>query len=173
LNDDGSVDPSFLPGFVVSASTDSNHAESILRQHDGRLVLAGQFVIPNHRVTSVVRLSESGEPDPGFAQSGLEIVPGYWDHMLIDPDDRLLLGRGTLRRLLASGGPDPDFMDERGTASLSELACIEFFGQNRLVACTSSQILSIRLVAATALDTRPSILSQVNSFNYAFEGTSY
>lgn len=116
LNSDGSVDS----GFSVGSGFDKN-VYSIALQSDRKLIIGGTFL--NYKGVSakkIVRLNTDGTLDATFS-TGLGFSNGEIRTILVQPDDRLLLGgtfSGTYNgiavkrmvRLLANGVYDTTFL---------------------------------------------------------------
>ncbi len=127
----GALDPSFGhggrafsdlgPGFASSGFT------SVIRQSDGKLLLAGAFGVEDWEVEAVVQRREpDGRLDLGFGTGGTVVVAhrghGGPSALAIDGDGRSLVGVGqssglcgatsTVLRLDRQGTPDPTFGDD-------------------------------------------------------------
>ena len=112
LNADGSVDTSFQP----MAGT-LNGAAAIAQQPDGKIIVSGQFRLPNGTAfTSVGRLNADGTPDASFTNPALDYGA---DRIVLQPDGKVLIGgyfttvNGTARinlaRLNTDGSLDTSF----------------------------------------------------------------
>lgn len=115
LNIDGSIDPSF----EIGAGFDKN-VYSIALQSDGKIILGGSFLFYNGvSQKRILRLNPNGSLDLTF-NSGIGFNKGDVRSILVQPDDRILLGgtfSGTYKnnislrliRLLKSGDYDASF----------------------------------------------------------------
>jgi uncharacterized delta-60 repeat protein len=144
LTDTGAPDPGFGTGGAVVLSTDVNdEAGAVLRQPDGRLVVAGTHYNPTSSNLPVYRVSATGALDPSFSDDGVAVVepssPGVttstvWSpDVVIRPDGRLVVAAGLNQRnpafvntllvsgLKASGKPDGRF----GTRVLTGLTATD------------------------------------------------
>jgi uncharacterized delta-60 repeat protein len=115
LNSDGSIDS----GFNVGIGFDKN-VYTIALQSDGKIIVGGAFL--NYNGSSqkrILRLNSNGSLDTSF-DSGTGFSKGDVRSILIQPDDRILVGgtfSGTYKnhpslrliRLLKSGDYDPSF----------------------------------------------------------------
>ncbi|MBJ7357229.1 hypothetical protein [Nocardioides sp.] len=141
LTETGAPDPGFGTGGSVVLSTDPNdQAGAVLRQADGRLVIAGSHYSPTSSNLTVARVTSTGVLDASFGGDGTTVVdpssPGVttstvWSpDLVVRPDGRLVVvaglnqnSGGFLNSLLvtglkASGEPDPGF----GTRVLTQVA---------------------------------------------------
>lgn len=115
LNADGSIDS----GFNIGNGFDK-HIFAIALQSDGKIIIGGSFVTYNGSSQKrIVRLNSNGSLDTTF-ESGLGFSKGDVRSILVQPDDRILVGgafSGTyknytamrLLRLLKSGDFDASF----------------------------------------------------------------
>ena len=115
LNADGSIDS----GFNIGNGFDK-HIFAIALQSDGKIIIGGSFVTYNGSSQKrIVRLNANGSLDTTF-ESGLGFSKGDVRSILVQPDDRILVGgafSGTyknytamrLLRLLKSGDFDASF----------------------------------------------------------------
>jgi uncharacterized delta-60 repeat protein len=105
LTDTGAPDPAFGAGGTVVLSTDPNDdASAVLRQPDGRLVVAGTHYNPTTSNLPVYRLSSTGVLDSSFSGDGKTVVepvsPGVttstvWSpDLVMRPDGRLVVVAG-------------------------------------------------------------------------------
>ncbi|MBF9223486.1 hypothetical protein [Hymenobacter ruricola] len=111
LRPDGTLDADFM----AAAGNEQGGVSALACQRDGRILVAGQGLRPKGQpaaVCSLLRLTSSGQPDPGF-----QVLPHGSQPLMalaVQADDKLLvlLGRGvgTLLRLLPNGAPDPTFI---------------------------------------------------------------
>lgn len=76
-NDDGTLDGSFGTGGVVTTpiGTADEIARAVLRQPDGKLLLAGYARIGANNDFAVVRYDEDGTLDPTFGTGGIATTP--------------------------------------------------------------------------------------------------
>lgn len=115
LNTDGSIDTSFN----IREGFDKN-VYSLALQSDGKIIVGGSFLTYN-KVSQkrILRLNSDGSLDTGF-DSGIGFNKGEVRSILVQPDDRLLVGgsfSGTYKnktslrliRLLKTGDYDPSF----------------------------------------------------------------
>ena len=120
LNGDGTLDPTFLPGGLITNGT----VFSLLLQLDGQILVAGQFTTTNAVArTNLIRLSATGALDPSFnADAGLNVGAAPNDFVVglaVQADGRILvggsfttfngIGRNNLVRLDSTGAVDPTF----------------------------------------------------------------
>jgi uncharacterized delta-60 repeat protein len=140
LTGSGAPDPGFGTGGSVVLSTDSNdEAGAVLRQPDGRIVIAGTHYNPTSSSVLVHRITSAGVLDASFSDDGVTVIdpssPGvttstvWTPDVVIRPDGRLLVAAGLNQNngafvntllvsgLKASGKPDQKF----GTRVLPEL----------------------------------------------------
>jgi uncharacterized delta-60 repeat protein len=117
LNPDGSLDPSF----VVATDIASNlEVQAIALQPDGKILIAGDFVIPTNTGSvrpRIIRLNPDGSVDSTFTPgSGANDVI---TSIALQPDGKILIGggftqyngvlRNRLARLQPNGSLDPTF----------------------------------------------------------------
>ena len=128
LRPDGSRDPAFYTGLFHGWSRPQ--VTSILRQPDGRILVAGAFtrdnVLPG-RTIGVIRLLEDGRMDPSFnpVTSLTTIDSGSVSGIALQADGRILIrgnfgnvggfARPGVARLWPNGVVDPDFAPGRPT----------------------------------------------------------
>ncbi|MCF8459683.1 MAG: T9SS type A sorting domain-containing protein [Flavobacteriales bacterium] len=133
LNTDGSYDTDFSGDgtqlVTVEASYSQQRPYGMAIQPDGKLVLAGVAGFAQNSATTFIRLNTDGEPDAGFANSGIRISffalgDNVLTDVLIQPDGVILacgytidldgLEDWILTRVDADGNPDITF----GTSTL-------------------------------------------------------
>jgi uncharacterized delta-60 repeat protein len=128
LLDDGSTDPSFGSGGVVTGG--DGHVTAMLERPDGRLLLVGsrdlnvpmhdQVIDPNappNLALKLFQLTPDGQPDTGFGSGGvLELGPLQTNvtAAAMRPDGRVLVlvndaSGSTLLQLTQDGAMDPSF----------------------------------------------------------------
>lgn len=115
LNPDGSIDSGFNAGNLFD-----NNVYAIALQSDGKIIVGGNFAKYSETIQKrIVRLNADGSLDNTF-QSGSGFSKGDVRSILVQPDDRILVGgtfSGTYKntaalrliRLLKSGDFDPSF----------------------------------------------------------------
>ncbi|MBI3238102.1 MAG: hypothetical protein HYZ43_04540, partial [Flavobacteriia bacterium] len=107
LNEDGSVDTSFLSGTGFNA-----FVTDIALQADGKILVSGSFVSYNGNACSrIVRLNSDGTLDNTFNVDNV-LFNGSIDEIKLQPDGRILLignFNGRLTRLNPDGSVDPTF----------------------------------------------------------------
>ena len=127
LRSDGSLDPDFADGgigyYVLEAgqNPDQSFAQALVRQPDGRLLIAGGAfgVVAKY---GFLRLLPDGTPDPDFGTNGIALFDPLDTEsigtILLEPDGHILLGDDAavgdrrelvVRRFDSRGAPDPDF----------------------------------------------------------------
>ncbi len=114
---DGSLDPAFSgDGKVTLLVGDACEAHSVALQPDGKVVIAGFYVLSDEYRPFAARFKANGAPDNSFGVNGVLKValPGFAQSVAIQPDGKILLGgysdgRMMLLRFLANGSPDPAF----------------------------------------------------------------
>jgi uncharacterized delta-60 repeat protein len=128
--DDGSLDESFgMGGIVVTDVAGEGVANGIVRQNDGKLVVAGTRygnLSFNTSDVVLVRYTDTGSADGAFGAGGIvtrDLGPGIDDGeaVLLQPDGKLVVSgthytgdqstnsAATLLRFLPSGSPDGAF----------------------------------------------------------------
>ena len=119
-NTDGSLDPSFGVGGVVTTSIGPGNEEvsAVVLQPDGKLVAAGSASNGTDRDFALVRYTATGKLDPSFGKGGTGTVTtpigpgGDWAGALVlQPDGKLVVAGETFN------GTDYDFALVRYTAS--------------------------------------------------------
>jgi uncharacterized delta-60 repeat protein len=126
-NADGSLDDTFGNGgfAIFDAGTESDAAEDIAIQADGKILLGGYVFSQSTTFDdfALVRLNTDGTPDNTFGTNGIVItdIDGRWDNafgLAIQDDGKILLGgdgyisdkrRPTLVRYNDDGSLDPTF----------------------------------------------------------------
>jgi uncharacterized delta-60 repeat protein len=144
LTSTGAPDPGFGAGGTVVLSTDPNDgAGALLRQPDGKLVVAGTHYNPTTSNLPVYRLTRTGALDTSFSGDGRTVIepssPGVtsstvWSpDLVIRPDGRLVVAAGLNQNdggfvntllvagLKASGKPDRKF----GTRVVTEVTATD------------------------------------------------
>lgn len=118
LNDDGTVDTTFLPGTGANGTVYALVVYPTNSVHAGKVLLAGEFTEFNGQVSpGVVRLNPDGSVDPTFrVGSGAD---GVVRALVLQPDGRILIGgsftsfngqpRMRLARLREDGSVDATF----------------------------------------------------------------
>ncbi|MBP9151745.1 MAG: T9SS type A sorting domain-containing protein [Flavobacteriales bacterium] len=133
LNTDGSYDTDFSGDgtqlVTVEASYNQQRPYGMAIQPDGKIVLAGVAGYVQNSATTFIRLNTDGEPDAGFANSGIRITSfvlgdNVLTDVLIQPDGVILacgytidldgLEDWILTRVDTDGNPDATF----GTGTL-------------------------------------------------------
>lgn len=120
LNGDGTLDPTFLPGGLIT----NGNVFSLTLQLDGQILVAGQFTTTNAIArTNLIRLTATGALDTGFnVDASLNVGVGPNDFVAaaaVQTDGRILaggafttfngIGRNGLVRLDSGGTNDPTF----------------------------------------------------------------
>lgn len=123
----GALDPTFGHGGRVFSKLPGTYAgsefTSMLRQPDGRIVLAGAWRRGEYKPEGIVqRRGPTGELDPGFGSAGTVVLPraeGLENGLALQGDGRILFGvrraentcevSSAVRRLDPSGDPDDSF----------------------------------------------------------------
>ena len=114
---DGSLDPAFSSdGKVTLLVGDACEAHALALQPDGRIVIAGFYVLADEYHPFAARFKANGALDNTFGINGVAKLPlpGFAESVVIQPDGRILLGgysdgRMLLLRLLPGGSTDPAF----------------------------------------------------------------
>lgn len=126
----GAPDPSFGGGDgieIVPVGADEDRAEAVALGATGRILLAGESRLPMNAGSEagIAVLSASGQPDPGFGSNGVKTLNTTGAEksdearaIAEQADGKIVVadatgngaGNGfTIVRLLAGGGPDPEF----------------------------------------------------------------
>lgn len=128
LNTDGSIDS----GFNIGTGFDKYIIYAIALQSDGKIIVGGNFLLYNGiGQKRILRLNTNGSLDTTF-DSGTGFSKGDVRSILVQPDDRILVGgtfSGTYKnstslrfiRLLKTGDYDPSF-DARLNSKLYTMA---------------------------------------------------
>ena len=117
LNPDGSLDPSFVVATDIASKLE---VQTIALQPDGKILIAGDFVIPTDKGSvrpRIIRLNPDGSVDSTFTPgSGANDVI---TSIALQPDGKILIGggftqyngvlRNRLARLQPNGSLDPTF----------------------------------------------------------------
>jgi uncharacterized delta-60 repeat protein len=117
LNPDGSLDPSFVVATDIASKLE---VQTIALQPDGKILIAGDFVIPTDKGSvrpRIIRLNPDGSLDSTFTPgSGANDVI---TSIALQPDGKILIGgdftqyngvlRNRLARLQPNGSLDPTF----------------------------------------------------------------
>ncbi len=112
FNTDGSLDPSFNTGPPMDY-----HAQSLILQADGKIIVGGEFTINNNMADSFTRLNADGSEDPSFNPAGNTNASVH--STVLQPDGKIIIG-GTfttcngissrrIARLNADGSLDASF----------------------------------------------------------------
>lgn len=169
LQPDGSLDPTFGTGGVVTTNV-GNHdrASAVAIQPDGKIVVAGSTA-PSNRDFIVLRYTAGGFLDAGFGTGGKVITDVFGtnsdDHanaLALQTDGKIVIAgdaglQGAVARYTAAGALDPSF-DGDGIATLgasSSLAGVALQPDDKIVAAGSQggDFLVVRYTAVGALDT--------------------
>lgn len=156
LNPDGSLDPSFGSGGVITYTfnTSYEHMNAIAIQPDQKIIGLGYTKSSDIRSMIMVRLQEDGQFDPSFSSDGMLVIdfgPGYdvYGMDLVLQDDGKILGLGyvwdlsnnvhcALCRVNANGSMDNSF-GNNGTLIMNLLSYdnyinnIDLQGENIIV----------------------------------------
>jgi uncharacterized delta-60 repeat protein len=121
LRPDGARDTSFAGSgvaVILPLQGPSLNLESIARQPDGKLVVAGNLFDQGTIAIQVCRLDVDGNPDPGFADSGCRIVPLWF----ASSEDRVFdLALQADGRIVLLAETDADELDERADWAVARL----------------------------------------------------
>ena len=106
LNADGSLDPTFDPGFGPS-----NNVLSLALQPDGKVLIGGLFGTVNGNATrgGFARLNADGSLDTTFASSIFAGDAGSVYAITVQPDGKIIRGGQHLARVDATGSLDQTF----------------------------------------------------------------
>lgn len=175
LQENGAIDPSFVPNLVSSFSVEVNRVNAIGRQSDGRLILDGTFAIENQRQARVIRTSVDGTLDPGFGPSVLDDSELSFSLMLIDPQDRILLGGDAgFRRLKADGTGDEAFFDERGNGTIYTVRSFAGVAEDCVFVASGDGRLRAHFAESAAQnDSPPALVYARQDLMSAIEGISF
>ena len=124
---DGSYDSSFSPGAGINALGNYNYVKELLRQPDGRVLLAGRFDHYDGQPRSnVARALANGAVDPTFVPPSLGIITA----MALQPDGRVIVAgqfsiiegarRAQIARLNPDGSLDLSFNPGEGPGGVPE-----------------------------------------------------
>ena len=132
INSDGTMDYTFGGGGwrIVAIGTDSDIAEKVLVQPDGKIVAAGRAYVGGDWDFGVVRVNADGTSDPTFNGTGMQVI-GFggddycWDAALQTDGKLVLVGEhdGTINndfavcRLNADGQLDATFDGDGKTST--------------------------------------------------------
>ncbi len=119
----GTVDNQFGDAFgikTVPFGSGYDAASALALTPDGKIVVVGSATIGNRLVGSVLRLTNTGQPDTSFGPNhdGKVLVnfddTSFLNSVIVQPDGKIVVGgyyNGDffLQRLLVSGQPDPSF----------------------------------------------------------------
>jgi uncharacterized delta-60 repeat protein len=122
-NADGSLDPSFGAGGIVTTAINvEDIAYALALQPDGKIVVAGSSYNGSQQVFAVVRYEHDGSPDAGFGSGGSVTTDiALWDQayaLALQPDGGIVAAGATdvvndsrfaLVRYTASGDLDTSF----------------------------------------------------------------
>ena len=128
LNPDGEIEDGFGTASVNFSGTETDRANAVARQPDGKIVVAGYSSNPNGSDIAVARLNADGSLDTSFDADGRRTIDlGGADtaqDVLVQPDGKIvLLGVGfsngliTVTRLNPNGALDTSFAIN-GTAGI-------------------------------------------------------
>ena len=113
INPDGSLDPSFDPGYGPDGDINA-----MVLQADGKVIIGGNFSLYDAQfIRRVARLNADGSLDPGFNPGRL--ISGTVNTVAVQPDGKVLVGgpfapyngglHSNLARLNADGSLDSSF----------------------------------------------------------------
>lgn len=124
LLDNGSLDASFNPnGSFANSSSNDLRISRIISQPDGKVLIAGNFFLPNESVArSLARLNADGTLDTEFA-------PQSHGLLALQPDGKILAGHWDIRRLMPDGNLDPGFQPGTGANDQIRTACLQSDGK--------------------------------------------
>jgi uncharacterized delta-60 repeat protein len=117
---DGSLDPTFGSGGVVTTNLDGYGATGAAVQPDGRIVVAGQVRLADHNAFLVARYLPDGAVDRSFGIEGVVTtdfgVGAGAEDVAVGPDGSIVAaggagGRFAVARYRPNGRPDPTFGD--------------------------------------------------------------
>ncbi len=99
FNDDGSLDESFADNgiFIYADSDGSRYIMDVKLQSDGKIVMAGHWVMTGYYQYGILRLNEDGSFDDTFGTDGISLINvtnGYDvpQYIRIRPDGSILIG---------------------------------------------------------------------------------
>jgi uncharacterized delta-60 repeat protein len=124
LNANGALDTTFATGGIATIDFGGDDfGEAMVRQADGRIVVAGRSSAAG---AVVARLRATGALDPDFGGDGRVTLPGGGSvsAVLVQPDRKIVVAGNastsammTVTRLMPNGSPDTTF-DGDGTATI-------------------------------------------------------
>ena len=116
---DGSPDPTFTPPLLTADAYQS--ITSMVLQADGKVLLAGQFRLPDGKQHTVLRLTALGRVDASFHPP---VSTESARSLLVQPDGRILVGSSPslVRRLWPDGRLDSTFQSPRYSGLVTTLA---------------------------------------------------
>jgi uncharacterized delta-60 repeat protein len=179
LNSNGTLDPGFGAGGIVTYGTLSNtdEAKAVVLQPDGKIIVAGYFDNGSNDDVLLLRYTSSGLPDTGFGTGGVAVfgsAEGLSEEakvVLLQPDGRIVVAgsryngidqdiillrfnnNGTLDAGFGSGGIvvyDTGFDDITNSAALQVDGKIVVAGEHRNSAANP---IILRFNANGSLDT--------------------
>jgi uncharacterized delta-60 repeat protein len=117
------LDPGFHPPvFTPLTASAKPSVTNVMRQADGRYIVAGQFrAVDGHVTDCLARLLADGNVDTTFAYRPAQAVQGGWTAVAVQADGKVLAALrtadplGSLRRILPSGQPDASFQAALGS----------------------------------------------------------
>jgi uncharacterized delta-60 repeat protein len=135
LNEDGTIDPTFVPNNDVNAGANNNEVKVIAVQPDGRILIGGNFSRVSSPATDnrfrIARLTISGTLDTSFAPGG-NIGDNTVEEIVVQPDGKILVGGSFtnagpngLTRLNLDGSFDSAFNGSLGVGFSSGVNAVE------------------------------------------------
>jgi uncharacterized delta-60 repeat protein len=127
LNSDGSLDTNFTASLSVVIS--DALVTGILIEPDGKIILGRSLT---H--SGLVRLNADGSLDPTFdgSRAGGRLIPDL--DSILQPDGKLIVGRGCLTRLNADGSRDASFLPCDGFLSTVDARPLAVRSDGRILA---------------------------------------
>ena len=164
LNADGSLDPSFDPGWVKNPG----RVDDLIIQDDGKILVGGPAV-NGFATVGIARLNPDGTVDQSF---NVRLQPNYAyvGHFALQPDGKILIGgyfetvngaaRFTVARLNRDGSLDPGFNAGTGAGSGGWVGSLAVLPDGKILAggafntfANTAQRSLVRLNADGSLDT--------------------
>lgn len=102
----GSPDPTFKPGFKADANGSYGSIDRAAVESDGKILILGQFTLPDGQPRNFARLNPDGTLDSGFKP----LQNHYSGSLIVQPDGKIITrSPSNLVRLMADGSVDPSF----------------------------------------------------------------
>src|SRR5207249_3267166 len=90
-NPDGSLDPSFRGGRVVTSFADRDEASALALQSDGKIVVAGFSDAGGRQDFALARYNPNGSLDPSFGSGGRALTDFDALALALQPDGKVVV----------------------------------------------------------------------------------